>query len=105
MEISEELIAKIVRAVIEALQAQGTLPVAGRPSATCGSGWREPAPVPTTGTETVTAKDGRRLLLTEEMVRRYASKGCRRLRVPADALVTPLARDLANEKRIEIVRI
>jgi hypothetical protein len=116
MEITDELIAKIVRAVIAALQAQGLPAVTAQTPAfcrTCGSDWREPSPAPAAqpkstpeaGTQTVVAEDGRRMLITEEMVRRFAAKGCRRLRVPANALVTPLARDIANEKKLEIVRV
>jgi len=43
-------------------------------------------------------------LLSQQQVEAFARKGCCRILLRADALVTPLARDRAQEKGIELVR-
>ena len=104
------LIAQIVRTVIQVLKEQGLLEKAGAPPATCrtcGSGWRNEATVQSPGDSTVAVikpEPGRRLVVTEEMVRFYAQQGKRRLCVPAKAIITPLARETAKDKKMEIIR-
>ena len=46
---------------------------------------------------------GKGLLLTEEDVRQAVRKGYRRIRCGEDAIVTPLARDLARDRGIELM--
>ena len=43
-----------------------------------------------------------RRLITEDDVRRAAQRGYRIIRYAPDAILTPLARDIAAEKRIEL---
>jgi ethanolamine utilization cobalamin adenosyltransferase len=44
------------------------------------------------------------LVVTEEMIRAYAREHKRRVCVPKQAVITPLARDTARDKKIEIVQ-
>lgn len=43
-----------------------------------------------------------RRLITEDDVRRAAQRGYRIIRYAPDAILTPLARDIAAEKRIDL---
>ena len=67
----------------------------------------ERPPAPGSGTfrkETLLDYSGKPdLLLTEELLYRAAAQGMKYIRLAPDALVTPLARDVAWEKGIELV--
>jgi hypothetical protein len=59
-----------------------------------GTGTREVAP----------GVRARKMLVTEEMMLKAAKEGCKELKVPKDAIITPFARDRALEFRIKIVK-
>ena len=68
------------------------------------------APPATAGTEPPRRKEimldysGRKdLLLTEELLQRAAEQGMKYIRLAPGAMVTPLARDVAWEKGIELI--
>ena len=112
MEINEALIAQIVRIVVQVLKEHGLLePKADHPPGTCrtcGSGWRTDQAgeaAHDNATAVLKADPGRRLVVTEETIRFYAQQGKHRLQVPVQAVVTPLARDTAKDKKIEIIRV
>ena len=46
----------------------------------------------------------KRMLVNEEVMLRAAKQGCKELRVPKDAIITPFARDRALEFRIKIIK-
>lgn len=62
---------------------------------------RAPA-APAAKTQDRTGEKG--LLITEDDIREAAEQGIRRILCPADALITPLAADLAREKDVELIR-
>lgn len=126
MQIDEVVIAQIVRAVIEALRNQGLLAErdgSAVPPYGCGvprqrpmlqSPARMPAfsNAPASPARTVQEEGvilarpahGRRCIVTEEIVRDHLKDNVRRLTVPSDALITPLAVDTAKEKGLQLVR-
>ncbi len=80
---------------------QGILPEAG-PAA--GGAVPRPAAEPPGRKETLLDYSGKPdLLLSEELVYRAAGQGMRYIRLAPGALVTPLARDVAWEKGIELI--
>jgi ribose 5-phosphate isomerase B len=46
----------------------------------------------------------KRLVVTERDIRDALARGCKRLEIPENAILTPLAADTAAEKHVEIVR-
>lgn len=46
----------------------------------------------------------KKMLVNEEVMLRAAKEGCKELRVPKDAIITPFARDRALEFRIKIIK-
>ncbi len=46
----------------------------------------------------------KRMLVNEEVMLKAAKQGCKELRVPRDAIITPFARDRALEFRIKIIK-
>ncbi len=46
----------------------------------------------------------KRMLINEEVMLKAAKEGCKELRVPKDAIITPFARDRALEFRIKIIK-
>ena len=45
-----------------------------------------------------------RMLVNEETMLKAAKEGCKELKVPKDAIITPFARDRALEFRIKIIK-
>ena len=93
MDINEQTISQIVRLVIKVLAEQGLLK-------NTGAGLAAPADE----AEIQPQFPGRKLVVTEEMVRSYAGRKVKRIRVPAGSMITPLAKDTAREKGIDIVK-
>lgn len=46
----------------------------------------------------------KKMLVNEEVMLKAAKQGCKELRVPRDAIITPFARDRALEFRIKIIK-
>ncbi len=46
----------------------------------------------------------KKMLVNEEVMLKAAKEGCKELRVPRDAIITPFARDRALEFRIKIIK-
>lgn len=46
----------------------------------------------------------KKMLVNEEVMLKAAKQGCKELRVPKDAIITPFARDRALEFRIKIIK-
>lgn len=50
------------------------------------------------------ASGTKKMLVNEEVMLRAAKQGCKELKVPKDAIITPFARDRALEFRIKIIK-
>ena len=113
-----ELIALIVRCVIEELDRQGLLDRLQSPSSTGQTGASAALrasvrPAPTTEIAPLIenqtgdpppSQPTKRLLITEERLLQWAGTHRERIwSIPTDAMVTPLARDRARELGIDIV--
>ena len=46
----------------------------------------------------------KKMLVNEEVMLKVAKEGCKELKVPKDAIITPFARDRALEFRIKIIK-
>ena len=46
----------------------------------------------------------KKMLVNEEMMLKAAKEGCKELKVPKNAIITPFARDRALEFRIKIIK-
>jgi ribose 5-phosphate isomerase RpiB len=94
----ERLIRTVTEEVVKALASRQS-----RPRGSCREGQTSNG---STGgnqrSEEVLTLDRR--LLSEQQIEALERKGCRRIVIAADALVTPLAADRARDKGIEIVR-
>ena len=70
-----------------------------------GKGKVAPSSRPPQRGETLPSAAGtKRMLVNEEMMLKVAKEGCKELRVPKDAIITPFARDRALEFRIKIIK-
>jgi hypothetical protein len=87
----ERLIALIVKSVVEELARQGLIQTEERPE-TAAPAASKPAP-------------GTRRVVSARMVLEAAGAGRLSLDVPCNALITPLASDVAREKGITIRRM
>lgn len=63
-----------------------------------------PAPTPSKSTMLDLSYESR-CLLTEDDVLHAAKEGCKRIRYAADAIITPLARDAASQRGIELIPV
>ena len=54
--------------------------------------------------EVVPSGKAQRMLVNEETMLKAAKEGCKELKVPKDAIITPFARDRALEFRIKIIK-
>jgi len=57
------------------------------------------------GKEKVVPSSGtKKMLVNEEVMLKAVKQGCKELKVPKDAIITPFARDRALEFRIKIIK-
>ena len=94
MEISEQLIEKIVRLVVEEMVRQGLLKNSGSAGTPVKPGITGAAP----------AVVGRRPVISEQMVLTLARQGKTEMQVPARALLTPAAKDMLREKKMKLIK-